>query len=316
MPESPAIIAHRGACGYLPEHTLASKALAHAMGADFLEQDVVATRDSVPLVLHDIYLEHVTNVEHVFPERKRDDGHYYVVDFDLDEIRELGISERRHPEQDRALFPNRFPRGTVTFPIATLEEELLFIEGLNRSTGRSVSIYPEIKEPEWHFQHNIDLAHSLLTMLESFGYRGPDDGAIVQCFDFNELRRVRREMGCRLRLTQLLGPEDDTAEMALREIAEYADGVGLPYTNLLSARAEGGGQAEITAAAARIRRSGLFLHPYTFRKDLLPSYVGSAEELLQLLFADVRVDGLFCDHPDVAVAVRDRLDVDSNEQTA
>ena len=74
----PIIIAHRGASGYLPEHTLAAKALAHAMGANFLEQDVVLTKDSTPIVLHDIHLESTTDVEQRFPDRNRDDDRYYA----------------------------------------------------------------------------------------------------------------------------------------------------------------------------------------------------------------------------------------------
>ena len=90
----PAVIAHRGASGYLPEHTLPAKAMAYAMHADFLEQDVVATRDDALVVLHDIHLDRVTDVATRFPGRARDDGRYYVRDFDLAEIRALAVTER------------------------------------------------------------------------------------------------------------------------------------------------------------------------------------------------------------------------------
>ena len=90
----PIVIAHRGASGYLPEHTLAAKAMAHAMGADFLEQDVVLTADGVPIVLHDIYLEATTDVEQRFPDRSRPDGRFYAIDFTLAEIRTLSAHER------------------------------------------------------------------------------------------------------------------------------------------------------------------------------------------------------------------------------
>ena len=90
----PAIIAHRGASGYLPEHTLAAKAMAYAMHADYLEQDVVATRDDELVVLHDIHLDRVTDVADRFPGRARSDGRYYVRDFDLVEVYELRVTER------------------------------------------------------------------------------------------------------------------------------------------------------------------------------------------------------------------------------
>ena len=94
LPIRPVVIAHRGASGYLPEHTFPAKALAYSMGADYLEQDVVATSDDELVVLHDIHLDRVTNVHTLFPERHRPDGRYYVRDFALDEIRQLLVHER------------------------------------------------------------------------------------------------------------------------------------------------------------------------------------------------------------------------------
>ena len=91
----PLVIAHRGASAYLPEHTLPAVAMAHAMGADYIEQDVVLSRDEVPIILHDVVLEHTTDVAVQFPGRARADGHYYVTDFSLAEIKQLQVGERR-----------------------------------------------------------------------------------------------------------------------------------------------------------------------------------------------------------------------------
>ena len=91
------IIAHRGASGYLPEHTLSAKSLAFAMGADYLEQDVVATRDGELLVFHDLERDALTDVATRFPGRARDDGRHYCIDFDLEEIRSLTVQERIDP---------------------------------------------------------------------------------------------------------------------------------------------------------------------------------------------------------------------------
>src|ERR671913_1263146 len=113
----PIVIAHRGASGYLPEHTLAGKALAYGLGADFLEQDVVATRDSQLVVLHDIYLDDVTDVAVRFPGRHREDGRHYVVDFDLAELQTLTVFERRAPGSSAAKFPSRFPADIGLFGI-------------------------------------------------------------------------------------------------------------------------------------------------------------------------------------------------------
>ena len=104
----PLIIAHRGASGYLPEHTLAAKILAFEMGADFLEQDIVASRDDELIVLHDVLLDRVSDVATKFPGRHRDDGRYYVRDFDLDEIRTLSAWERMNAD-GTAVYPGRYP---------------------------------------------------------------------------------------------------------------------------------------------------------------------------------------------------------------
>src|SRR5688572_24954616 len=96
----PFVIAHRGASGYLPEHTLAAKALAYGLGADYLEQDVVATRDGRLVVLHDLHLDDISDVARRFPGRQRADGRHYVVDFDLSELETLRVFERRTPGSD------------------------------------------------------------------------------------------------------------------------------------------------------------------------------------------------------------------------
>ncbi|MEX1265454.1 MAG: glycerophosphodiester phosphodiesterase, partial [Woeseia sp.] len=200
----PLIIAHRGASGYLPEHTLAAKALAYGLGADYLEQDVVVSRDGHLIVLHDIHLDRVSDVADVFPDRCRDNGRYYVRDFDLAELRTLRIWERYTADgPDKPAFPQRFPARSGLFRINTLDEELQLIQGLNKSTGRSVGIYPEIKSPEWHRAEGVDSARLLLDLLLHYGYRTAADPVFVQCFHAPELRRIRDELDCRLRLIQL-----------------------------------------------------------------------------------------------------------------
>ncbi|MEE8539261.1 MAG: glycerophosphodiester phosphodiesterase, partial [Woeseiaceae bacterium] len=173
--DRPLIIAHRGASGYLPEHTLEAKALAYGMGADYLEQDVVVSRDDQLIVLHDIHLDRVTDVAERFPDRHRADGRFYVRDFDLDEIQSLRVWERLNSKGDAVEFPNRYPARSGNFRIASFEEELEFIAGLNRSSGRSVGIYPEIKRPAWHQADGVDMSPKLLEILDRFGYRESSD---------------------------------------------------------------------------------------------------------------------------------------------
>src|SRR5262245_13292707 len=109
MSSRPIVIAHRGASGYLPEHTLEAKALTLDLGADYLEQDVIASRDGELVVLHDLHLDDVTNVAEVFPARRRPDGRHYAIDFDLAELQRLDVCERRRPGSSLARFPARFP---------------------------------------------------------------------------------------------------------------------------------------------------------------------------------------------------------------
>jgi glycerophosphoryl diester phosphodiesterase len=306
MTDRPIVIAHRGASGYLPEHTLPAKALAYGLGADFLEQDVVATRDRQLVVLHDIFLDDVTNVAQRFPGRNRNDGRHYVVDFDLAEIETLAVCERRAPASGAARFPSRFPTGTVIAGVATLATELKLIRGLNKSMRRTVGIYPEIKDPQWHRQHGIDLAALLLAELAAFGYEAAGDPAFVQCFDARELERVRNELGCALPLVQLVQPTPEYAGLltadGLARVARYAQGLGPSHAQL--ARGESGGP-RLTPLVRLAHDCGLRLHPYTFRRDELPPYARTLEELLTFFFLEARVDGVFCDHPDIAVRVRD-----------
>lgn len=302
------VIAHRGASGYLPEHTREAKALAYGQGADYLEQDVVATRDGELVVLHDIYLEAVTDVARRFPRRRRPDGHFYVIDFDLRELRELLVVERRRPDGEGRLYPGRFAADGVSFGVCTLDEEIALVQGLNRASGRSVGLYPEIKEPAWHARHGIDLTQLLLAKLAAHGYRAADDAVFVQCFDAAELLRARAELGCTMRLVLLVGaaaePQLATAASA-QELARYVQGIGPPYAELVDVAANDSPRA--SELACRIRDAGLALHPYTFRRESLPPYASNLEQLLEIFIGRIGVEGLFCDFPDVAVAVRDRL---------
>jgi glycerophosphoryl diester phosphodiesterase len=305
------VIAHRGASGYLPEHTLAAKAAAHAMGADYLEQDVVLRKDGVPMVLHDIHIDTVTDVAQAFPDRSRADGRFYAIDFTVDELQSLAAMERA----DRAgqpAFPGRFPRGASSFQIPTLAEEIELIQGLNLSTGREVGIYAEIKAPAWHRAEGHDIAAIVLGVLADYGYADPADLVYVQCFDWNETQRIRHELGWRGRLVQLLGenawreaPDVDYDLLATRDglaaIASIADGIG-PWLRHVVRGVDGDGRPIITDLVANAHRLGLAVHPYTLRADALPDYADSLEEALRIFLVDAGVDGVFTDFPDRAVA--------------
>lgn len=291
MGAAPVVIAHRGASGYLPEHTLPAKALAHGLGADFLEQDVVATKDGQLVVFHDLHLDAMTDVAARFAGRARPDGRHYCIDFTLAEVRSLRLTERRRKDGAGARYPGRFPADTGHFRIHTLEEELAFIRGLNRSTGRQAGVYVEIKDPEWHAGQGIRLGARIIAVLADFGYRRRGDNFHIQCFSAGELRRVRNEGGGDLPLVQLLEDSDDVTPAGLATIATYANAIGPPL------RACWPDRGLVAAAQGR----GLAVHPYTFRADELPPGFNRFDDLVATFVDTLGVDGLFTDFPDLVV---------------
>ena len=301
LPIRPVIIAHRGASGYLPEHTLAAKALAYDMGADYLEQDVVATRDDELVVLHDIHLDRVTDVATIFAGRARPDERYYVRDFTLNEIRQLSVHERTNADGS-PVYPGRYQATDEVFQVHTFAEELAFIADLQTREGRPVGIYPEIKRPAWHRDEGVEITSLFLDVLREFDYESHNDPVYVQCFDDQELIRVRNVHNCELKLVQLIGENDwheaDTdydllrSADGLKQLAENVDGIG-PWINRL---------IEDPDLVARAHGEGLAVHPFTFRKDDLPPNFGSFAELMSFAVDELSIDGLFTDFPDLAKA--------------
>lgn len=314
----PIVIAHRGASGYLPEHTLPAKALAHGMGADYLEQDVVLTRDGIPIVLHDILLDDTTDVATVFPQRRRDDGHFYAIDFTLEEIRRLRAHERRAGGADgSAAFPGRFPAGPGLSGVPTLAEEIRLIEGLNHSRGMRTGLYIELKAPQFHRAAGMDIARAVLDVLEAAGLGAASDRIYLQCFDPPTLRYLKDTLQTPLPLIQLVGDnswgEDGGSDYdrlrtdeGLAEIARYADGIGPWIMHIYLGRNERG-EAELSDLVARAHRAGLLVHPFTFRRDALPPGITTYNELLDLFIVQAGVDGLFTDFPDLTIRYLESL---------
>ena len=304
----PLIIAHRGASGYLPEHTLAAKTMAHEMGADYLEQDIVASRDDELIVLHDIFLDSVTDVSQRFPGRNRDDGRFYVRDFDLAELRQLRVWERMKPD-GTAVYPDRYPARSGEFGIHTLAEEIELVQRLNKETGRNAGIYTEIKRPAWHKHEGVDISPTLLQIISDHGYSERSDAVYVQCFDPAELRRLRSALGCPWKLVQLIGEnawneaEADYPAMlsaaGLAEVAKTADSIG-PWVRQLYDLACVDGELVSSGVTEAAHEAGLTVHPYTFRVDDLPEGFASFDELVRFCVTDLTVDGLFTDFPDKA----------------
>ena len=306
------VIAHRGASGYLPEHTLEAKAMAYGMGAHYIEQDVVMTKDDHLIVLHDITLDRTTDVDEQYPNRARNDGRYYAIDFTLEEIRGLKASEGFRIENGEKVqgYSNRFPMGSSYFRVPTLEEEIQLIQGMNKSTGKDIGIYPEIKQPEFHRNEGKDISTAVVNLLKQYGYASKQDKVFVQTFSFAELEVIKNDIlpaaGIDINLIQLIGSESSYPWMfeadGMNTLAEFADGIG-PEKGLVISRSSSRGNLEISPLVDRAHAAGLQVHPYTYRMDAgqVPSYAEDFEDLLRLHYFEADVDGLFTDFPDRAV---------------
>ena len=304
------VFAHRGASGYLPEHSLPAKAMAYAQGADFLEQDVVLTRDDIPIVLHDIHLDSITDVARRFPDRKRDDGRYYAIDFTLAEIRQLGATQRFDPKTGKPVLPNRFPLDGYTGRLHTLEEEIRFIQGLNHSTGRNVGLFTEIKQPTFHQKAGHDIAKIVFDVLTRHGY-GADKSSPcwVQCFEKSTLKRFRNELGWRGRLMMILtvgkqgadGTDYDvlSTPAGLKELAGFVDGVFPNQSRVVTWDANG--QPHASDFTPTAHAAGLRVISGVVNRDALPKNCPSIEALHEGLIAVAGVDDLCTDYPDLSV---------------
>ena len=272
----PLIIAHRGASGYLPEHTLAAYAAAYFMGADVIEPDVVLTKDGVPICSHDITLDETTDIAQRFPGRARDDGKHYAIDFTLAEIKTLEKLGRESRVRMRG------------HTIPTLGEMIGLVQNLNERTGRTVGIIPEPKKPEFHRGEDREIERVLVETLASHGYTDRDDPCVIQCFDLDSLWMMRDELGCDLTLAFVFGeqPSRETLDRA----AEFCDAFGPKYTMLIESPA----LMEAFLPGGDFERFGLY--PWTFGDDPEP-----AHEAFRL-----GVAGIFIDYTDVGVAARDR----------
>ncbi len=328
----PLIIAHRGASGYLPEHTLPAYALAIFQGADYIEPDLVISRDGVLIARHDNRLDLTTDVasHSAFVRRKTTkvvDGQaitgWFSEDFSLAEIRQLRAIER---------IPEVRPgnqRFDGQFGIPTLAEILQLVQALQPLTGRRIGLYPEIKHPSYFAGIGLAMEQPLIQALHAAGYHRATDPVFIQCFEIASLKQLRQLT--ELRLMQLLwssgqpydiqqaGQALSYAQMAtaagLRAIAEYADAVGpeknhfiLPLDSQQRLVA-----ANATSLVADAHAAGLLVHPFTFRAEnaFLPDSLQSAAELSApgdwraelKVFLGLGIDGLFTDHPDKALAV-------------
>ncbi|CUQ67331.1 Glycerophosphoryl diester phosphodiesterase [Candidatus Nitrospira inopinata] len=331
--QTPIVIAHRGASGYVPEHTLAAYAISILQGADFVEPDLVMTKDGHLIARHDNVLDLTTDVSRrpEFAGRKATktvDGArvtgWFSEDFTLGEIKTLRAIER---------IPGTRPANTRfdgQFEIPTLQEIIDLVQAYEKLLNRRIGIYIETKHPTYFERLGLPFEEPLVKILRKNGYEGRNQRVFIQSFEINNLRKLSRMT--RIPLVQLLWiegkPYDVEAgggtltyeQMAtpagLAQIAAYAQGVGPEKRFIIPLDSSGNlDPSRVTRFVQDAHAVGLVVHPYTFRSEnaFLPMNLRSSGDPTalgdgageMLLFLRTGIDGLFTDHTDQGVAARD-----------
>lgn len=325
--QKPIIIAHRGASGYRPEHTLASYELAIAQNCDFIEPDLVITKDGHLICRHENNITETTNVAQFeeFAARKATktiDGEihngWFCEDFTLAEIKKLRAIER---------LPKLRPQNTKydgQFEIPTFEEVLELRASKSKQIGREIGIYPETKHPGYFKTQNLEFDDALLAALTKHNLNSKDAPVFIQSFETENLKNLAKKT--KVKLIQLMslhggpwnsqnGADIDYQEMAkpqgLLEIAKYAFGIGPEKTMILARDTSNHSMPSPTQLVNDAHKFGLKLHPWTFRAEnyFLPNefHAGGGSPIAHgnlkgeiELFVKIGIDGLFCDFPDIA----------------
>lgn len=330
----PVVIAHRGASGYRPEHTIAAYELAIEQCADYIEPDLVVTRDGVLVDRHEPEIGGTTDVASrpEFAGRrttKQVDGTpltgWFAEDFTLAELKTLRAIER---------LPELRPDNTAydgMFQVPTFEEVLMLAKNSRTCSGERVGIIPEIKHSTYFRHQGFDMERKTVAMLEKFGLTGRRDPVVIQSFEVTNL--VRLNFMTHVRLVQLVnctgGPYDLAARdvplsyarmstaRGLRAISVYADQVSFCKDVMIPRRADGSlgtptpvirdaHRAGLTVVGWTFRRENEFL-PLEFRSSLNPADPGDLVGEIRV-FLEAGMDQFFTDNPDLGVAAVTQAD--------
>ena len=291
----PLVIAHRGASGYLPEHTLAGYELAVRMGADYIEPDLQLTSDGLLVAMHDETLQRTTNVADLYAPRN---GGYKVSDYTLAEIRKLSV---KPTGTGKTSYPGFVP-GSPELRVPTFDEVILLARLQSAAAGRTIGIYPEAKQADAAMEDNI------LATLKQQRYASRDDKVYIQSFSDETVKNLdakQRALGLKMPLILLgvaLTTPEGTATMGvpggrtltLPEVARYAQGVGVAIANP---------KYPLTKAFVdQAHAAGLLVHGWTFAKT---ESRAAADEYKA--FLDMGLDGMFSNYSDLAVRSRDEF---------
>jgi glycerophosphoryl diester phosphodiesterase len=324
----PLVIGHRGAAGYRPEHTFGSYETAARLGADFIEPDLVITKDGVLVARHEPEIGGTTDVAShpEFAERHttkildgRETPGWFVEDFTLAELKTLRAVERLPPEirQHNTLYNG-------LYQIPTFEEILELRVRLSHELHREIGVYPETKHPTYFRAQGRPLEGLLVEALRRHGLDHPDAPVFVQSFEFTNLRELRERYHVKaplIFLTSASGtPFNDPRPYAdyltpagLRELAAVVNGIGPDKLQIIP-RNPDGSLGTPTDLVAQAHAAGLALHPYTFRAEnnflptnlrvgTDPGWYGRAIDE-QVTYLRTGIDGLFTDQADIGVLAR------------
>jgi|ETNmetMinimDraft_2_1059921.scaffolds.fasta_scaffold00090_13 glycerophosphoryl diester phosphodiesterase len=297
------VIAHRGASGHLPEHTLAAFKLAIEMGADYVEPDLVVTKDGEFIVRHEHYLSQTTDVvdKPEFRNRKRklgDRSDWFSEDFTVAEIASL---------RTRQTFRGRSKAHDGRYPIPTFQQVIDLVRQESERLGRPIGLYPETKLPG-HFQDlGFDVDDMLVSILDENGLNEPEAKVFIQSFEPGILKSLKGRV--KVPLVQLVSAVEDQVDkggnyqsnIPLAELSQYADGVGAIKWLIVNQ------QGKSSDFVSRAKSLDLFVHAWTFREDAYPQKLFSNGEEELTLFLKLGIDGFFTDFPDTGVSIRDAL---------
>ncbi len=330
--DRPIVVGHRGASGYRPEHTLASYELAARMGADFIEPDLVSTKDHVLVTRHENEISGTTDVASrpEFADRKTTktvDGKaitgWFTEDFTLAELKTLRAAERLPGvRQENTLYDGRYE-------IPTLTEVLELRERLSRELRRTIGVYPETKHSTYFRSIGLDLETPLVAAVRRAHLDKERAPIFIQSFELTNLVEMRERQHVRARLVfltsakgapydlQATGDPRTYADLlqpqSLQSLAKWINGVG-PEKNQVIPRDSDGTLGEPTPLVDDAHDAGLEVHPYTFRNEnqfmppafrngTSPNDYGKAVNE-QVRYLEAGIDGLFTDNPDTGVVAR------------
>lgn len=310
------VIAHRGASGYLPEHTIEAYQKAIDQGADFIEPDLVATKDHVLISRHENEISETTNVQIIFPERKTTkviDGKkvsgWFVEDFTLAEIKKLKARQR---------LPIRPQSENDKFQIPSFEEIIQLVKTNEQLKNKKIGIIPELKHSTYFQSINLALEEPLIEILKKYGLNEANSLITIQSFEVANLKKLKKLTP--VKRIQLIGEKDEapygeettykammTAE-GLKKIATYANGIGPSKRWLIK---EEKNQFQPSDEFKNAKLSDLEIYPYTFRNEsyfLLPGFKSATEEYE--FFMRMGVTGVFSDFPDTALKAKNNIKKD------